>query len=209
VTKTKKPVIALDIDDCLARMAERIVEYGNKHWGHSLDADEYVEDWITMWDVGHDELQKRIDKMFFDEELYPALEKINGAGDALAELGKKYRFVVLTARSEMLLKDVTYKWLGDNYPGLIDEVHFFGKWRCVKGWDANKTKADMCVEIGAEYMIDDQPKHANGAAERGVRALLFGDYGWNRAADVHEAVVRVRDWDEVIDYFRKKEGWNE
>jgi len=207
VAKTKKPVIAIDIDDCLAKFAERVVAYGNKHWGHNIETGHYDEDWFSMWDVGHAELQRRIDKMFFDESFYPTLSKIDGASETLWDLTRDYKLVVMTARSEALLRDVTCRWIDENYPGLIDEIYFLGDWGSVKEYDIYRTKADMCGGYGVEYLIDDQPKHVNGAAERGVKALLYGNYGWNHQAAVHKSVVRVKDWEAVKNYFEGRQKY--
>jgi 5'(3')-deoxyribonucleotidase len=81
---------------------------------------------------------------------------------------------------------------------LVDEVHFLGAYENID-FDSShkKTKDEICVRLGADYLIDDQPKHVLSAYKAGVGAILFGDYGWNRNVLVDDGVKRARNWDEV------------
>ena len=77
-------------------------------------------------------------------------------------------------------------------------------WVCLLGTFQARlkaTKADIVKQIGADYLIDDQPKHCFAAAEAGITSLLFGDYRWNRNVKLPEGVVKVRTWHEVLEYF--------
>jgi len=38
-----KPIIAVDIDDVLANLAQEIVDFSNKNWGTNLTIDDYNE----------------------------------------------------------------------------------------------------------------------------------------------------------------------
>jgi hypothetical protein len=49
--------------------------------------------------------------------------------------------------------------------------------------------------------IDDQPKHCVAAADIGIKALLFGEYSWNRTDTLPVGVARVKDWVAVLQYF--------
>ena len=55
----------------------------------------------------------------------------------------------------------------------------------------------MIEKIGADVLIDDQLKHCLAVVETGRRALLFGDYNWNRQTVLPAGVERVVDWVEV------------
>jgi 5'(3')-deoxyribonucleotidase len=122
---------------------------------------------------------------------------MEGALDVIAELKKKYRLVIVSARFGTQIED-THHWLEKHLPGVFDGIHFMEMW----DEDKKTTKAKVCQEIGAGYLIDDNVEHCGLAAEEGIQALLFGDYGWNRAEDVHPGVVRVKDWHAVAAYFK-------
>ncbi|HLA48993.1 MAG TPA: hypothetical protein VJY84_00415, partial [Candidatus Saccharimonadales bacterium] len=65
-------------------------------------------------------------------------------------------------------------------------------------------KAEVCREIGADYLVDDQPKHCLAAADAGITALLFGDYKWTRVNNLPKNVIKVRNWPAVLEYFNAK-----
>jgi hypothetical protein len=93
--------------------------------------------------------------------------------------------------------------LNCHFGNIFDEIIFSGVYEETSDFSVtiHRTKGDICQEIGASFLIDDQPKHANGEAERGIKSLLFGDYGWNRKAEIVYGVIRLSDWGKVADYF--------
>ena len=102
------------------------------------------------------------------------------------------------------MESVTLDWLHEHYNGIFDEVYFSGLWdskRDPSYMDAQH-KGARCVEIGADFLIDDQPKHCEGAIGAGLNAaLLFGEYPWNVHAAQPSEVTRVPDWSAVAEYF--------
>jgi uncharacterized HAD superfamily protein len=121
----------------------------------------------------------------------------------LQRLAKKFDLVVVTSRREML-KPETDAWMERHFPGIFKELHYAGMWD--DATDIPKalahTKAELCREIGADYLIDDQPKHCIGAAEAGLRCILFGDYRWNKGDQkLPQGITRARHWDDVAEYF--------
>jgi 5'(3')-deoxyribonucleotidase len=194
-----KPIIAVDIDDVLSRSAQAVVAYSNEHWGHSLTADDFNERLAEMWQVEEKEAERR-----WTEYMASGNFGIHGvvadAKTVLESLRNRYQLIAVTSRRGELA-DITQEWLDSNYPGLVERVvhsGFYGKGNA----DAHQmTKADILTQMGARYLIDDQPKHCIGAAEVGIRAVLFGDYGWNRDIMLPAGVVRCKDWAAVQEYF--------
>jgi uncharacterized HAD superfamily protein len=54
-----KPTIAIDIDDVLADNAKEFIEFSNRRWGTSLMAEDYDEHWGKLWQVDHEEVERR------------------------------------------------------------------------------------------------------------------------------------------------------
>lgn len=169
-----RPTIAIDIDDVLAVSASRFLEYSNQQWHTSLVLDDYTEHLGKLWGVDRDECMRRLAQYIADDN-FAHLEVAAGAQLALRQLKGSYRLVVLTSRFQSLA-DQTQAWLDQHFMGVFDDVHFSNIWDGSHHADvAHKlTKADRCLEIGADYLIDDQPHHCTGAAEVGVQAILFG-----------------------------------
>ena len=188
--------IAVDLDDVLAANVESFISFSNKNFGTSLTWKNYHHSWAEMWGVDEAEAERR-NLMFHNAENFMNFQAIPKAQEALQYLGKKYDLYLVTARRKISI-DLTFEWLNAHFANVFQGVHF------VPIWEPNNTltKADICQDIGAEYLIDDLAKHCNPAAKAGIKAILFGDYDWNRDEDVVPGVIRCANWQEVLAYFK-------
>jgi hypothetical protein len=120
---------------------------------------------------------------------------------ALKKLAKEFDLVAVTSR-RVVLKPETDVWMGHHFPHLFKELHYAGIWDEITpdsiGHALKRTKAELCREIAADYLIDDQIKHCIGAAEAGVAALLFGAAPGLKAP---VGVTPVQHWKDVESYF--------
>jgi uncharacterized HAD superfamily protein len=64
-----------------------------------------------------------------------------------------------------------------------------------------RPKSEVCIELGVSYLIDDNLTAVTQTSAFGIKALLFGDYPWNQAKELPEGVTRVKNWQEVLEYF--------
>ena len=115
-----------------------------------------------------------------------ALDVING-------LSSRYELHVVTARQDFLT-DATERMLDKYFSGVFDSIIFTNHFS-----DKSRSKADVCNELNAKYLIDDHLHHAEIAASQGIEVLLFGDYPWNKADSLPDRVRRVRDWYQIRD----------
>jgi hypothetical protein len=66
------------------------------------------------------------------------------------------------------------------------------------------SKSEMCNQIGAQILIDDNLSYAHDCATNGVKAILFGKYAWNNYdEELHENIHHVHHWDDVHDAIEK------
>lgn len=198
--------IAVDIDDVLSSQVDVLIQFSNSRYGTSLTRDDFQtpgEYWgyfEMLWGVGDEEGKKRF-KEFLDEKI-PLTQVIEQeALRALQALKKNFRLDIVTSRHANYHQD-TLEWLERQVPGIFDGVHFVALWDEKNG---AVTKAAICREIGAGYLIDDNADHCNLAAEAGIQALLFGQWGWNVGKSLHENVTPIKNWTEVIEYFYGKD----
>lgn len=195
----KKQVIAVDIDDVLSTHANDFIKFSNERWGTNLSVDDYDENWEMMWGVTHAELIERSD-VFHASGLVGAYGHRAEAIETLRKLKRTYKLVVVTSRRRVIMEE-TARWVNSYFKNIFDEIHYAGMWDD-HAVDAHKlTKAEICQQIGADYLIDDQLKHCIAAAGAGIKALLFGEYSWNKNNNLPDGVVRVQTWQEVEDYF--------
>ena len=199
---TYKPTIAIDIDDVLSDWGDMIIQYFCDVKGIYLEPSQTTENWSKMLGVSDEQGRIEFAKFATSDYVTKKLKPLPGSYEALKRLKSKYQLVILTSRS-IWLRDTTLDWLNKYFKDIFDEVYFSGVYDNDKDLDtcASLTKSDKLRGIGVEYLIDDQPKHANAAVGLGVKALLFGDFGWNRDTKILPGVVRVTDWGGVADYF--------
>jgi 5'(3')-deoxyribonucleotidase len=179
----------------LAAHIEAFIEFSNKHNDTHLTPDDYSEHWGEVWAINHDAVERRALE-FHTPEIVGNFGVIDEAERALRSLKKHSDLIVVTARPKHTI-DTTNIWLKQHFQGVFSDVHF------VPVWEPNNkvTKADICKNIGADYLIDDLIRHCNVAADSGITALLFGEYGWKQREEIHPEVIRVKNWQEVLEYF--------
>jgi 5'(3')-deoxyribonucleotidase len=199
--------IAVDIDDVLAANAEHFVAFSNKKWGTNLKPDDYSEHWAEIWKVDYEEESRRRD-VIVKNKVFLKHRFFDDAKPALEELKKNFRLVVVSSRGPGVRED-TIQWLNKEFEGIFDGIDFAPIWDSRELHTLEKlkfTKADLLQQIGADYLIDDQPKHCLAAADAGIKAVIFGDYKWNRDIKLRPNMIRAKTWSEVLEYFEREQG---
>lgn len=200
MTINNKPIIAVDIDDVLAANAKGFIEFSNKKWGTTLTVDDYDEHWMQIWNVDLEETKARAE-VFHTSRIIREYEHFAEAQEILEYLARTYQLHIVTARRLMMQAD-TKQWINTYFPNVFSGIHHAGIWdKTIDHTTIHNTKADVCQEIGASYLIDDQLKHCRGAAELGIQSLLYGDYRWNQADSLPPRITRVKDWQAIKEYF--------
>ena len=200
-----RQTIAVDVDEVLAQFAESFVEFSNQRWGTRLSPEDWDEHWSRLWGTEHRETDKRAQDIYRSDTFRRA-RRVDTAEEALRKLSSNYRLVVVTSRHRAVSKD-TLDWLEEHFGALFEEVHFAGIWDDLERSMHERlkaTKTEICRQIGADYLIDDAPKHCIAVAGAGINAVLFGDYKWNRNVKLMPNMVRAKNWQEVLDYFDAK-----
>lgn len=192
-----KQIIAVDIDDVLVPHFQDLIAWYNREYGTKLRlADNYSDD-LRVWGTKTDEEAILRVHRYYDTPEFASSRPFHEAETVLRDLSTTYDLVLVTAR-DTIIEAATREWVEAHFGELFQAVHFTAHYS-LEG--RRRTKADLCVEIGARYLIDDTPHHALAAAEVGVRVLLFGNYPWNDLSDLPDRVTRCKDWPEVREYF--------
>ncbi len=197
-----RSVIAVDFDDVVSPQIDGLIEFSNQRYGTNWTRDDFMApgDYWTyfqnLWGVGLDEGQRRFNE-YLDEGFQFKQLIAPDALTVLSDLKSDYRLEIVTSRNSRYQTE-TLKMITAKAPGLFAGVNF------VDLWDQpgiKATKAKVCQEIGAGYLIDDNPEHCNLAAREGVKALLFGDFGWHKGKQLEDRVVKVAGWPAVKEFF--------
>jgi 5'(3')-deoxyribonucleotidase len=191
-----RKTIAIDLDDVLAEHVEAFIEFSNIYYGTNLTVDEYSDHWVDLWgEIDREEIERRAAE-FHTHESTIGYKVKKDAKRVLTELGRDNDLYIVTARPRHLI-DTSLEWVRTHFDGIFKGVHFVPIWEP----DNTVTKADICRQIGATYLIDDLVRHCNIAAEGGITAILFGDYSWNRDQTINPVVIICKTWDDVLTSF--------
>ena len=198
----QKPKIAIDIDDVIAESSEALRELVNQKTGRELTKEDYrvPGEYRGYYEVSW--RQHDIDIDFRGLEAIMETDQshvglVAGAQYAVNELLQEYDVVLITSRSASM-EHATRDWIETHFSGKLPELHF-----ATSRFDrSRKTKGQLCKELGASWLIDDNPEHCQTALDEGVAAILFGEYGWHHSHP--EKVIKCTSWPAVLEYFSNK-----
>jgi 5'(3')-deoxyribonucleotidase len=199
-----KPIIAIDVDDVLARTNEGMMHFINRHFGTNLTWKDYEVEgayegyWEMVWNVSKEEARERYGK-FVASGAVKDLIPVDGAIKAIERLKQRFDLAIVTARSDDQIEH-THHWLDAHFPKTFNSVDFVSTWSP----DHTLTKAIICKQIGASYLIDDSIDHCRLAVEADIETILFGHYGWNKSKQLPKGIFRINTWPEVVEYFDGK-----
>lgn len=195
---TAKPVLAVDVDETIAKLMPTLVRFHNEEYGGRDGCPLYeVDDFHTMafnevWGGTPAETDAKLDKYYTTHHFLECIEPIEGAKEHLLKLREHFDLHVVTARG-VDIQPQTVAWIERHYDGIFAKYHF-GNHYCKTG--VRKSKSTLCREIGAVALVDDSAHYAADCARNDVPVILFGDYAWNRGDrhHKHELVHRAKDW---------------
>jgi len=198
-----KKIIAIDIDDVLADATEALRVTTNELLPPELRISkekyrvkaEYWGYYETVWRAN------KVDHLVSFERLHDDMairqdhvNVIDGAKNAVKQLNEKYRLVAVTSRRVQWVNS-THEWLEKRFPGNFRDVIFVHHDN-----SDGRTKGDACKDIGATWLLDDNPEHCLTAEKAGTQPVLFGEYGWTEPS-LSKGFEYCKDWREVLEYF--------
>jgi uncharacterized HAD superfamily protein len=194
--------IAIDIDDVLVPHFQDLITWYNNEYGTKLELKDNYSDDNTVWGTETEEEAIRRVQRFYSTKDFLHCRPFHEAHDVLKNLSNRYKLVVITAR-DTIIEAATREWLEQHFEEVFSDIHFSAHYS-LNG--ESRTKADICLAAGADYLIDDTIHHAIPAARIGVTVLLFGEYPWNRENILLKNIIRAKDWNKVQEYFDELDG---
>ncbi|KAK9149283.1 hypothetical protein Scep_008040 [Stephania cephalantha] len=194
-----KLVVAVDVDEVLGNFVSALNKFIADRYStkHSV-SEYYVYEFFKIWNCSRNEADIRVHEFFKTAYFKKGIHPIPGAHAALHKLSAFCNLSVVTSRQNAI-KDHTIEWIEKHYPGLFQGVHF-GNHFALDG--KSRPKSDICRSLGAQVLIDDNPRYAIECADIGMRVLLFdyeNSYPWCKSstATQHPLITKVHDWQEV------------
>jgi len=162
------------------------------------DYDKYV--FAHVWGCTTDRSNEIVHEFFGSEHFAEGIPPIPGSREALEGLkaARDCELVVVTSRQHAI-RQPTLDWIDAHFPGVFEDVHF-GNHFALSG--QSKKKSEICREVGAAVLVDDNPGYALECADAGIDVLLYDwrlGYPWSKGAglDAHDRITRVSDWAQV------------
>ncbi len=188
--------IGIDIDDVLVDTSNEFMNFYNKK-GLNLKLEEIRS--FYFWDGMSKE---KITEMFFEFNNsfgFKKIEFIDFAKEGVYSLKDKGNIWFITSRP-IRIKEETISFICENFnKDNFEDILFSGK-----SHPQGKTKGDLCVELNLDIFIEDRVKYALDCAEKGVKVLLMNK-PWNQHCPEHENIIRVNDWNEVLEKIKEIE----
>lgn len=188
----EKHTIAVDLDDVLFDFIGYFFEWHNQQYGTEIEREDMGMGRLIwdVWDGTKEEAAERIPTFFQDVDMF-SMPPMEGAVKALNRLKERFRMYVISARDTSAVK-VSESWIEKYFSGVFEEVHL----GIANPMDQGEgvSKAEMCVQVGAKLLIDDQIVHARECANLGIKLLVLGDNPWSRERTLPLNSYRVRNW---------------
>ncbi len=192
-----KPIIAVDIDEVLFPYVQEFVIHHNEKYATGLLPEHFTS--YEFEKVLGTSIDKAMEQIYEFTGLDHGLAKpVLDAQDGVKRLKERFDIYLLTARDPRF-RPTTEAWLERHFPNTFSQLIMVGHEQdpSLKA----RTKAEVCKQIGAGFLVDDSSKYITQAAEAGVPGVLFGDYSWNQMDKLPKGVVRVNGWRELAEHF--------
>jgi hypothetical protein len=196
-----KQVVVIDIDEVLQPFFHPFHIHHDEQYGTTITkSDPQDRYYLEQFTGDPSEVVERKLEAYVKTEDFTKIKPLRGAVEAVLWLRQHdFEPVVITARQPFFVK-ATHNFLDAHFPQAFKGVHFISH-HVGSSLTPAASKLDICKELGAAYVIDDNVGTATLCAEAGIKAILFGDYSWNQSGDLPEGVTRCKDWAAVLEYF--------
>lgn len=198
-SSSKNLRVAVDVDEVLARFLHGLNMYvKDTHSMHYSEENYFEYNFARVWQCDQETSAQIVHAFFESEEHFRSgLEVLPGAKSALKSLKEKMgcSLCVVTSRQNVI-RELTEAWITHEFGDTFDDVLFGNHWTLDPN-EPSKTKAQLCEEVNADVLVDDNVGYAQEVAGAGYQVVLFGDYAWNDTNDLHPNVTRAACWEEA------------
>lgn len=183
--------IGIDIDEVVVEFMKHFIDYWNLEKGTSFRVEdlETYHLWETPVHLSKEESMREVLK-FQMSPLFEQTSFVEGVFESIRELAKIHKIFFVTARPKEI-RGETENMLNENLSGVDFNIFFSGD---VYG---GKSKSEICIDCGADILIEDNYHYAVDCAEKGIKVFLL-DKPWNRNCDNNLNIKRVSGWKEIV-----------
>ena len=203
--KNNELKIGIDIDDTSIDFVGTYILFYNQKYNKNLKR-ENVQFYNSGKPFGiiNGEPSSLINE-FYNSKLFMEITPFPNAFETMKKLKQAgYNLISITSRPDSL-RATTENLLERCFPNIFSDL-FFSYNHYTKMNENEKSKAEICLSENVSHIIDDSLTYCIQCAERGIEALLFGNYHWNKGISKeiilpeakedlgNEKIHRVKDW---------------
>lgn len=195
----KRLVIAIDCDDVLIQTAQNMIGDYNHKFATSLQlVDFYEKPTKVTWGTDNYDIAIARVNDYISSDMFAQLVPYSEAIVAIKHLAENHELHLVTGRSDFL-EPVTAAMLDKYFPECFQSVEHTNFIILSTSTAPKRTKGEVCVQIGADILIDDHIAHGKSVIAAGVQeVIVFGDYPWNQNDALPTGMVRCVNWDETV-----------
>lgn len=187
-------VIAIDIDEILFPLKKCFYEYLNNRFNINLNPLSSNYDLASETRLSY-KTRIRMYYEFVDKGNFGFMEPIEGAVEGIKKLKQLDDLHAVTARQNFT-KRASINNINFHFPKMFSGFHFGNHHNFID--PREKTKKELCSEIGARLLVEDQTKYAEQLYTH-IPVILL-DKPWNQDFEEdNQWVYRVKNWNKVVD----------
>ena len=183
--------IGVDIDEVVVEFVRGYLDFYNGIHGTNFKFDDAYSCKFEEFLNTSREIATKVMEDFFETESFENLDLVDGIRELLLEISKNHQVVFITAR-HLKAKEKTRIFLEKHFPDFSLMVLHSGDY-----FEGNKTKAEICVEQGIDFLIEDNQDYALSCADKGVKVFLL-EKPWNRNHEKHPNIIKINHLKEVL-----------
>jgi len=204
LNKRLKMKIGIDIDDVVVEFVRGFCEFLSNIENNSFKIEKtafvfenaYTYDLGKLMGISKEEENKLIND-FNKSENFSNLDFLPGAKENISSLENGDNKIFFITSRPLSVEKQTRDFFKKNFPKNNFELYFSGE-----KWGKLKSKGEICSELGVEVMIEDNAYFALDCAKKGIKTFLL-DKPWNQDYEKHENIIRVKDWEEIMNHLNK------
>ena len=193
--------IGIDVDNVVADLNRGFCEFYNRGGSGEICSEDFKGYYLyTFLPLGRSEELSLWDE-YHDSELFDEMPTVEFSKEILNILKSQHELSFITARHPNW-KNKTSSFFRKHFPGDDFKIIYSGE---VYGDHESKDK--ICGDLGINILIEDHPTKCIEYANAGIKILLL-EKPWNRDCQEHENIIRVKDWNEILERIKELEEKN-
>lgn len=193
----KKIKIGIDLDDTIWEFQSKFNKFYNSKFGTDYKLEDMKSySYEETFKITKEKTIELLDE-FSKTDSFSKLPLIDGVMDFLEKIEEDYEVYFITARG-INRKDQTLECFYNHF-GREEKIHFVGSGSEHEG----KSKGEVCLELGIEYMVDDHVQNLLSCHKFGIKSFLINQ-PWNKNFKLLEGMVRVDILSDCLNYLEVK-----